>query len=91
VRLFIENIKNTIEATPPELVADIYERGIVLSGGGALLRGLDKAIQEEVRIPVHIIDDPLTAVVRGTGLILEDIDSVKELFVLSTQEDTYLK
>jgi rod shape-determining protein MreB len=91
VRLFAENIKSTIELTPPELVADIYERGIVLSGGGALLRGLDKAIQEEVKIPVHIIDDPLTAVVRGTGLILEDIDSVKDLFVLSTQADTYLK
>ncbi|MFA6391374.1 MAG: rod shape-determining protein [Patescibacteria group bacterium] len=91
VRLFVENIKSTIELTPPELVADIYERGIVLSGGGALLRGLDKAIQEEVKIPVHIIDDPLTAVVRGTGLILEDIDSVKDLFVLSTQADTYLK
>ena len=91
IRLFIDNIKSTIEITPPELVADIYERGLILSGGGALLRGLDKAIQEETKIPVHVIDDPLTAVVRGTGLILEDIESVKDLFVLSTQEDITIK
>lgn len=91
IRLFIDNIKSTIESTPPELVADIYERGMILTGGGALLSGLDKAIQEEAKVPVHIIDDPLTAVVRGTGLILEDIESVKDLFALSTQEDTPIK
>lgn len=91
IRLFVENIKSTIEATPPELVADIFERGLVLSGGGALLRGLDKLIQMEAKVPVHIIDDPLTAVVRGTGIILEDIESVKELFVLSTHEEGGLK
>jgi len=91
LRIFIENIKSTIEVTPPELVADIFERGVVLTGGGALLRGLDKAIALETKIPVHIIDDPLTAVVRGTGIILEDIESVKELFVLSTHEENGLK
>jgi len=87
IRLFIENIKTTIETTPPELVADIFERGLVLTGGGALLRGLDKAIELEAKVPVHVIDDPLTAVVRGTGIILEDIESVKDLFVLSTHDN----
>lgn len=81
ITLIVDSIKLVIENTPPELVADIYERGIALSGGSALLRGLDRKISEEVSIPVRIIDDPLTAVVRGTGIVLEDIDSSKELFV----------
>ncbi len=72
VRLIIEHIKATLEITPPELVADIYERGIVLAGGGALLRGLDRVIAQAAEIPVRITDDPLTAVVRGTGVILEN-------------------
>ncbi|PIY95516.1 MAG: rod shape-determining protein [Candidatus Kerfeldbacteria bacterium CG_4_10_14_0_8_um_filter_42_10] len=91
IRIFVENIKSTIETTPPELVADIFERGIVLTGGGALLRGLDKVISLETGIPVHIIDDPLTAVVRGTGIILEDIEAVKELFALSTHDENEIK
>ena len=81
VRIMVENIKNTIESTPPELVADIYQRGIVLSGGGALLRGLDELIKTEIKIPVHISDDPLTAVVRGMGIILEDLDNLKDILV----------
>ena len=67
-------------------MADIYERGMYLSGGGALLRGLDKRISRDVGIPAHIVDDPLTAVVRGTGLVLEDIDNLKDLFVGSTHD-----
>lgn len=86
VRLIIENIKSTIEDTPPELLADIYERGLYLSGGGALLHGLDRRIKEETGVAVHIVEDPLTAVVRGTGLVLEDIDSLKDLFLTSTRE-----
>lgn len=85
----IENIKATIESTPPELVADIYERGILLTGGGALLRGIDKAIQVETKIPIHIADDPLTAVVRGTGIVLEDLAFMKNVLVLSTEEAPY--
>ncbi len=65
----IENIKITLETTPPELVSDIYERGIVLAGGGALLRGIDKEIAQATKIPVRIADDPLTCVVRGTGIL----------------------
>lgn len=91
ISLFIEAIKTTIESTPPELVADIYERGIYLAGGGALLKGFDLLIERETQIKVHVIDDPLTAVVRGTGLILEDIESLKDIFVLSTRDDRLMK
>lgn len=86
----IENIKATIESTPPELVADIYERGIVLSGGGALLRGLDRRIHEATKIPVKVVDDPLTAVARGTGIILEDLNLFKEALVLSGGESSFV-
>lgn len=79
--IFIDNIKSTLERTPPELVADIYERGIMLSGGTALLRGLSTRISDAIKIPVHIVEDPLTAVVRGTGITLEDIEASKELFL----------
>ncbi|MCX6796257.1 MAG: rod shape-determining protein, partial [Candidatus Falkowbacteria bacterium] len=75
----IENIKNTLESTPPELVSDIYEHGIVLSGGGALLRGLDKEIAQATKIPVRIADDPLTCVVRGTGILLSDQELLEKV------------
>jgi rod shape-determining protein MreB len=81
VREIVEAIKITIEETPPELVADIMERGVYLAGGGALLKGLDALIKKETKMPVHIADDPLTAVARGTGLVLEDIDALKEVLV----------
>lgn len=85
VKTIVSNIKNTIEATPPELVADIHKRGVILSGGGALLRGLDELISKETKIPVTIIDDPLTCVVRGTGLILEDIDNLQDVLIPSAR------
>lgn len=75
----VENIKTILETTPPELVSDIYERGIFLSGGGALLRGLDKAISLASKIPVKIADDPLTCVVRGTGYLLSDKDLLEKV------------
>lgn len=86
IRTIIENIKTTIENTPPELVADIYERGIIMSGGGALLRGIDQFIRAETQIPVHITDDPLTAVVRGTGIVLEDLEYLRNVLVLSSED-----
>ncbi len=86
IRTMVENIKSTIEGTPPELVADIFERGILLSGGGALLRGLDQAIRAETQIPVNVTDDPLTAVVRGTGIVLEDLDYLRNVLVLSSED-----
>lgn len=81
LKILINNIKATIEETPPELVADTIKKGIILAGGGSLLRNIDKLIQEETTIPVQITDDPLTAVVRGTGIILEDIDKLSEILV----------
>ncbi len=91
VRAIIENIKATIESTPPELVADIYERGLILTGGGALLRGIDQAIHAETQIPVHVADDPLTAVVRGTGIVLEDLDVLRHVLVLSSEDQSLTK
>jgi len=77
----IDNIKEVIEETPPELVGDILKRGIYLCGGGSLLRGIDQLIAKEVAVPVTIVDDPLTAVVRGTGVAAENLDEYKHIFV----------
>ncbi len=81
VRIIVNNIKTVIEETPPELIADIYQRGIILTGGGALLRDLDKIIADAVKIPVRVIDDPLTCAVRGMGILLEDDSLLKEVMV----------
>ena len=67
-----EAILKALETTPPELAADIYRRGLYLTGGGALLRGLDKRISQKIKLPVHIAEDPLKSVVRGTGLALQN-------------------
>ena len=81
VKAIVEHIKSILEITPPELVADIYRQGIVLSGGGALLRGLDRAISEGTGLAVRIADEPLFAVVRGAGLLLEDRRLLKDVSV----------
>ncbi|MDO8508044.1 MAG: rod shape-determining protein [bacterium] len=82
----VDAVKMTVEETPPELVADIMDRGIILAGGGGLLRGLDKLLALNTKMPVHIADDPLTSVVRGTGLVLEDIESLKDVLVTTQYE-----
>lgn len=81
-----ENIKATLEITPPELVADIYEKGMLLTGGGALLKKLDKVIAEQTEVPVRVADDPLTCVARGTGVLLEDFELLKEIALPSSQD-----
>lgn len=86
IKLIIENIKITVESTPPELVADLYQRGMVITGGGSLLRKLDELIQKETKIPVHVADEPLTTVVRGAGAILEDMDALKGLLLPSSKD-----
>lgn len=86
VRIIVNSIKTTVEETPPELVADIMKRGIILAGGGSLLRGLDKVLAEQTQIPVHIADDPLTCVVRGCGIVLEDIDALKDVLIPTQYE-----
>ncbi len=74
VAAIIETVRVVLEQTPPELAADIVDRGIVLTGGGALLEGLDARLREETGLPVSIADEPLTSVVMGTGKILGDFD-----------------
>lgn len=81
IKTIVNAVKSTIEETPPELVADIMHRGIYLVGGGSLLRGLDKLLAEQTEMPVKLVEDPLTAVVRGSGMVLEDIDSLRNVFV----------
>jgi rod shape-determining protein MreB and related proteins len=86
INVLVNAVKSAVEDTPPELVADIMHRGIVLVGGGSLLRGFDRLLQEETKIPVKVAEDPLTAVVRGTGVILEDIDLVRNVLVSTDYE-----
>ena len=86
IATIVASIKATLEATPAELVADIYERGVVLAGGTALLRGIDKTISRETDIPVRVVDDPMTAGVRGTGELLGRPEMVKDISLPSTQD-----
>jgi rod shape-determining protein MreB len=80
-RGILEAVKATLEKTPPELSGDISERGIVLAGGGANLRGLDVLLREEVGIPVFVAEDPLLSVANGAGMVLDDIDGYKGLLI----------
>ncbi|RCW49701.1 MULTISPECIES: rod shape-determining protein [unclassified Halanaerobium] len=77
----IDAVKMTLEKTPPELASDVMDRGIILTGGGALLQGLDQLLIRETQMPVHIADDPLDCVVKGTGIALEEIDSLKKILI----------
>lgn len=79
VRAIVDAVKATLERTPPELAADVMDRGIVMTGGGSLLRGLDKLIAEETGMPVVIADDPLTSVVQGAGKTFDHLDLLRRL------------
>jgi len=81
VKQIITEIKNTVEDTPPELLSDIMAQGIWLAGGSSLLRGLDTLITKETKIKAQLVDDPVTAVVRGAGLVLENLDELHEVLV----------
>jgi rod shape-determining protein MreB and related proteins len=81
----VDVVKTALEETPPELAADIMERGIMLAGGGSMLRGLDSLIADETGLPVHVADDPLTCVVMGTGKALDEMDRLKA--VIQTTEN----
>ena len=80
VGLIIEAIKETIEIAPPELTGDILKRGIYLCGGGSLLRGIDQLIEKEISVAATVVDDPLTCVVRGTGIAAENISEYHQIF-----------
>ena len=77
----MDSMKEVIEATPPELLSDVLERGVTVFGGGALLRGLPELLSKMLGVPVHVAPDPLTAVVRGTGIVTEDPRSYQEAFL----------
>ena len=81
VKQIVAEVKLAVEQTPPELLADVMTNGIYLSGGGSLLRGLDILIQKETKMPTKVIEDPMTAVVRGAGIVLENLDSLEEVLV----------
>ena len=81
INLIIDAVKTTLDKCPPELAGDVMDRGIALTGGGALLRGLDQRIREETGMPVHIADSPLDSVVLGTGKCVEDFDTLRQVLV----------
>ena len=77
----VDGIKEVLETTPPELLSDIMNRGLVLSGGGALLRGLDTLLGGILKIPIYVAEDPLTAVARGAGIVLDEFETYKEVLI----------
>jgi len=83
VSAILEAIKVTLEKTPPELASDVMDKGIVMAGGGSLLRGLDRLVSEETGIPVHIAEEPLFCVAFGTGKVLENLDVLKRVLITS--------
>lgn len=87
----IDAVKSVLELTPPELVADIYERGILLTGGGALLRGIEKIISKETEIPVRIADDPTTCTIRGINFLLDDEKLLNDVLMPSANEEKMVR
>ena len=81
IQKIVEVVKSTLEKTPPELASDIMEKGIVLAGGGALIKNLDKLLSMETGMPVYVAEQPLDCVVRGTGKTLEDLENLKRVLV----------
>jgi rod shape-determining protein MreB len=86
LNMLIEAVKEILETTPPEILGDVMHRGMYLIGGGALIEGLDKIISDYTKVPVHIPEDPLTAVVRGTGVIIENLSSYQDVLIPSDEE-----
>ncbi len=86
IKSIVLAVKGTIEETPPELIADLLNRSVFIAGGGSLMRGLDELVSHETKLPVKVVDDPLTSVVRGCGLVLEHLDSLKSVLVGTAKE-----
>jgi rod shape-determining protein MreB len=87
--IIVTAVKNTIEETPPELIADLISKSVYICGGGSMLRNMDKLISQEIKLPVTIVDDPLTVVARGCGIALEDTEMLK-VAAISTAKDKYI-
>ena len=83
IETIVEAVKVALERTPPELASDILDRGIVLTGGGALLKNFDERMREDTSLPIHVAEDPLTCVVRGCGKILEDFERYEKVLLRS--------
>lgn len=81
IRVITNAIKTIVEETPPELISDVMGQGIILAGGGSLIRGIDRLFANQTSIPVRLMEDPLTAVVRGTGIVLDDMDRLREVLI----------
>lgn len=86
INTLVDGVKEVLETTPPEVLADIMQKGIFLAGGGALITGLAEIISEYTKIPVHIAPDPLTSVCRGTGIILENMEAYKDILITNKDE-----
>jgi len=82
----IDAIKEVLETTPPEILSDVMQRGVYLVGGGALIRGLPELLSDVLKLPVHVADDPLRAVARGTGIILEHLDQYQDTLIANDDE-----
>lgn len=89
VSQLVDAIREVLETTPPEVLADIMQKGMTLAGGGSLIKNLPQLIEMQLKVPVGVADDPLTAVARGTGVILEDIDLYKDVLVENTDEISF--
>jgi len=89
VQVIVDAVRDALDETPPELVADLMEQGIALAGGGALLHGLAARLSEETKMHVYVADDPLTCVARGAGQVLESLDMLRKVLV-STQRGSTL-
>ncbi|MDB5260245.1 MAG: rod shape-determining protein MreB, rod shape-determining protein MreB-related protein [Candidatus Nomurabacteria bacterium] len=85
----VDAIREVLETTPPEVLADIMQKGMMLAGGGALIRNLPQLLESQLKVPVTIVDDPLTAVARGTGIILENVNLYKDVLVENTDDISF--
>jgi rod shape-determining protein MreB len=81
VQVILDGVREVLETTPPEIISDVINRGIFVTGGGALLRGIDEVISHLYKVPVHIPTEPLSAVARGCGIVLEDLDRYAQVLV----------
>jgi rod shape-determining protein MreB len=88
VSIIVQETKTTLEETPPELIADLMEQGITLAGGGALLKGIAERLSDETKMHVYVADDPMTCVVRGGGIVLEELDTLSHVLTTTQRRNT---